>query len=141
MQMYLLKLLPLQLCKVLAMKSVVNTLRTGPELSALNIQEGKRMTSKLEAEKTFLGLRNTPSVSRACCFFGAAREGCTRKYPSFLFLRERKCISFFSGTFTLHVVGEPSAQFIFSYAQLQEAEEQLLHSQGAQAMGSHQCPS
>ena len=58
---YLLKLLPLKPCKVSAARTVVNTLRTGQELLALNVQSGKRKKSKLVAGKTFLGLRNTSS--------------------------------------------------------------------------------
>lgn len=60
-RMYLLKLLPLKPCKGLAVRSVINTLRTGQELSALNILESKGKKIKLAAGKTFLELRSTSS--------------------------------------------------------------------------------
>lgn len=91
----LLKLLPLKPCKARAVRSAVNTLRSGQGLSALNTQETKRKKTKLAAGKNTLGAcKYFFTVSHACHRFGAAGEGFTRTSPPIsLSLREWKCIS------------------------------------------------
>lgn len=81
-QMNFIKLLSLKLCKVSAVGSTANSLRTGQEMLALNIQEVIRKKSKLASGKTFLGLRNTSSECPGpVVSLGQAGEGCSRKYP------------------------------------------------------------
>lgn len=102
------KLLSLKLCGVSAVGSTANTLRTGQEMLASNIQEVIRKKSKLASGKTFLGLRNSSSECPGPVL-SLGQQGKVAVGNTLLPLPQRVEMHFFpQEDIYLHVLGELS---------------------------------
>lgn len=107
-QTNLIKVLSLRLCKVSAVGSIANTLRTGQEMLALNIQEVIRKKSNLAPGKTFLEHRNTSSECPGPVVSLGQQEKVTPG-NTLLPLPQRVEMHFFpQGGIYLHALGELS---------------------------------